>query len=113
MPFMRNFPGIAIVGTEQALWAVKSVDQRCQRVEVAGGGTFADHQRHSALQLATPLLQCVALVTILDSGGDVGVERLTAHSWAVAVQRQMAKGVHFVEQRILSGNDAWVIHHFG
>ena len=25
----------------------------------------------------------------------------------------MAKSVHFVEQRILSGNDAWVIHHFG
>ena len=42
MSFMGDLPRVTVIGTEHALRAVKFVDQRCQRVEIAGCGSFTD-----------------------------------------------------------------------
>ena len=112
MSFMGDLPRVTVIGTEHALRAVKFVDQRCQRVEIAGCGPFTDHQRHAELQFPASFFQLITFVAVFNTRSNIGVKFFTTQTRAVTVQRQVAKCIQFIEQRILPANYARVVHHF-
>ena len=85
MPFMGDFPRVAIVSTQHALRAVQFSDERRQRIEIARRRTFADHQRHPGGQFFPAFRQRVAFMAVFDAGGDVSIQRLARNAGAVAV----------------------------
>ena len=92
-----------------------SHEQRRERLEVAGGGALADHDKLAALELGNGVVELGALVVGVDARGDVGVEVVALEAGRVAVDLLVVRlrGDNFLHDLRVGVDRADEIHHLG
>ena len=112
MPVLGDVLGLAVVGAEGEAVRPELLDERQERVEVAGGGGLPDQHPHAGAQALAALLGRVALVVGANAGGGVGLQALAEDARGVAVdvrgrKRELGQLVR------VAGDDAGEVHHLG
>ena len=85
MPLFQQVAGVLVIGAEHAALHILITQQRRQRLQIAGGRTLADHDELAPLQLGDGVVQVVALMVGVHTGGHIGVQIVAHQIGGVAV----------------------------
>ncbi len=113
MALLRDVLGLSVVGAESEPVRAELVDERQQRVEVAGAGGLADQHPHAGAQPLAALLDRAHLVIRADPRRCIGVQLLAEDRRGVPVDVRRTRECELRELGLGAGDDAGEVHHLG
>ncbi len=107
--------GQSVVGDEADAVAIARIDQRHERLEIAGHGPLAHHQEHPGPKLLQALVVTGRLVVGDDAGSEVGLQFAPGEGGSVPLSG-LAPALgqqHLREVLLVALDHRWEAHHLG